>query len=130
MALLQRIAALLILAYWISFWADHSDLPANIAYVEWSFLLPDLLWIAAAFWLAARWLISRDPRAPIVCAVAGGSMVYLGFLDVMMNLRNGQYTASLSRATLNALVNLACLTFGLVNIAFALRLLKPRTAER
>ena len=120
LAWMQRIAALAFVAFWISFWADHSDLPPAVVDFEWSFLLPDLVWIAAAFWIASNWLIARDRRALIATAVAGGSLVYLGLLDTASNLRHRQYTESFSRGALNALVNIACLLFGCLNIWYAL----------
>jgi hypothetical protein len=117
----QRIAALAIGLFWISFWMNHSDLPANIADFEWCFLLPDILWIGVAFWVSSNWLIARDPRAGIATAVGGSSMVYLGLLDAACNLRHGQYTESFSRGALNVAVNAVCLIFGCVNIWYALK---------
>jgi hypothetical protein len=115
----QRVAALAIVLFWMSFWMDHNQLPANVVDFEWCFLLPDILWIAAAFWVASNWLIARDPRAGIATAVAGSSLVYLGLLDVACNFRHGQYTDSFSRGALNVTVNVASLLFGLVNIWYA-----------
>jgi hypothetical protein len=117
----QRGAALAIIAFWISFWADHGQLPQNVVDFEWCFLVPDLLWISGAFALASRWLISRDPRAGIATAVAGSSLAYLGLLDAACNLRHGQYTGSFSRGALNAAINIACLLFGCANIWYAAR---------
>jgi hypothetical protein len=113
----QRIAALAIVFFWISFWNDHHDLPANVVDFEWCFLLPDILWIVGTFWLASHWLMKNDPRALIATAVAGSSMVYLGMLDAICNFRHGQYTGS--RGALNAVVNVACLLFGSANIWYA-----------
>jgi hypothetical protein len=119
LAWMQRIAALAIGLFWISFWRDHGQLPANVVDFEWCFLLPDILWIALAFWLASHWLIARDPRAGIATAVGGSSLVYLGLLDAACNFRHGQYTESFSRGALNAVVNAACLLFGAFNIWYA-----------
>ena len=113
----QRIAALAIVFFWISFWNDHQQLPANVVDFEWCFLLPDILWIVGTFWLASHWLMKSDPRAAIATAVAGSSMVYLGMLDAICNFRHGQYTGS--RGALNAVVNVACLLFGSANIGYA-----------
>ena len=113
----QRIAALAIVLFWISFWNDHHDLPANVVDFEWCFLLPDLLWIVVTFWLASHWLMKDDPRAAIATAVAGSSMVYLGMLDAICNFRHGQYAGS--RGALNVVVNVACLLFGSANIWYA-----------
>jgi hypothetical protein len=115
----QRIAALAIVLFWISFWNDHNQLPANVVDFEWCFLLPDILWIVGAFWLASHWLLVRDPRGGIATAVAGSAMVYLGLLDAACNFRHGQYTGSVSRGALNAVVNIACLLFGWANIWYA-----------
>ena len=114
LAWMQRIAALAIVLFWISFWMDHGQLPANVVDFEWCFLLPDILWIVGTFWLASHWLRKSDPRAAIATAVAGSSMVYLGMLDAICNFRHGQYTGS--RGALNAVVNVACLLFGSANI--------------
>jgi len=119
MAWTQRIAGLAIVCFWISFWSDHSQLPANVVDFEWCFLVPDIVWIVGAFWLASHWLLVRDPRGGIATAVAGSAMVYLGMLDAICNYRHGQYTGSVSRGALNAVVNVACLLFGLANIWYA-----------
>ena len=113
----QRIAALAIVFFWIAFWNDHHDLPANVVDFEWCFLLPDILWIVVTFWLASHWWMRNDPRAAIGTAVAGSSMVYLGMLDAICNFRHGQYAGS--RGALNVVVNLACLLFGSANIWYA-----------
>jgi hypothetical protein len=117
----QRGAALAIIAFWISFWADHSQLPQNVVDFEWCFLVPDILWISGTFALASHWLIARDPRAGIATAVAGSSLAYLGLLDAACNFRHGQYTGSFSRGALNAVINIACLAFGCANIWYAAR---------
>lgn len=115
----QRIAALGILLFWISFWADHTQLPANVVDFEWCFVVPDILWIAGAFAISSHWLLAGDPRARLATAVAGSSMVYLGLLDAACNFRHGQYTGS--RGALNAVVNLTCLFYGSANIWYANR---------
>ena len=116
----QRIAALAIILFWISFWADHSQLPQNVVDFEWCFLIPDILWISGAFAVASHWLAGRDPRAGVATAVAGSSMVYLGLLDAACNFRHGQYMGS--RGALNAVINLTCVLFGSANIWYANRL--------
>jgi hypothetical protein len=116
---MQRVAAFAIVLFWISFWFDHSQLPTNVVDFEWCFLVPDLVWIVGAFWLASHWLIARHPRAGIATAVGGSSMVYLGLLDAVCNFRHGQYMGS--RGALNVVVNVACLLFGAANIWYAAR---------
>jgi hypothetical protein len=115
----QRGAALAIIVFWISFWADHTQMPPNVVDFEWCFLLPDILWISGAFALASHWLVARDPRAGIATTVAGSSLAYLGLLDAACNFRHAQYAGS--RGALNVVINLACLLFGCANIWYAAR---------
>lgn len=86
---------------------------------EWSFIVPDLLWIAAPFLIASHWLLTGNRKGRAATAMAGGAIFYLGLLDVAYNLRHGQYATT--RGFLDAVVNLACLVFGAVNISFGLR---------
>jgi hypothetical protein len=121
----QRIAVLAIALFWISFWRDHQELPANVVDFEWCFLVPDLLWIGGAFLMASRWLLAGDRRARMGTAVGGSALVYLGLLDAACNLRHGQYTEALARGVLNGVVNVACVLFGAVNIWYAMKPNKP-----
>jgi len=114
----QRIAAALVALFWISFVAEFRELPAAIVDFEWSFLVPDLLWIVAPFLVASHWLLTGNRKGRAATAVAGGAIFYLGLLDVAYNVRHGQY--STPRGFLDASVNLACLAFGAVNIQFGL----------
>jgi hypothetical protein len=45
--------------------------------------------------------------------VAGASLIFLGILDVSFNLQNGLYSIGIQEAVFNALINLACLCFGI-----------------
>ena len=116
----QRTVATLFVLFWVLFWVDHDQLPLNILDFELCFALPDLLWIVGLLWMASHWLLAGDPRGKIATAAAGSALFYLGLLDVIFNLRHGQYTASISRGLLNATVNSGCILFGLGNIWFAL----------
>ena len=114
----QRIAAALVVLFWISFAGEFRSLPAALVDFEWSFLVPDLLWIVVPFWVASHWLLTGNRKGRAATAVAGGAIFYLGLLDVAYNVRHGQYLTP--RGFLNAAVNLACLVFGAVNIRFGL----------
>jgi hypothetical protein len=114
----QRIAAALVVLFWISFAVDFRELPPAIVDFEWSFVAPDLLWIVAPFLVASHWLLTGNRKGRPATAVAGGVLFYLGLLDVAYNLRHGQY--STTRGFLDAVVNLSCLAFGAVNIHFGL----------
>jgi len=114
----QRIAAALVALFWISFLGEFRELPAPLVDFEWSFIVPDLLWIVAPFLLASHWLLTGNRKGRPATAVAGGAIFYLGLLDVAYNLRHGQYSST--RGFLDVAVNLACLVFGAVNIRFGL----------
>jgi hypothetical protein len=114
----QRIAAALVALFWISFVGEFRELPAALVDFEWSFMVPDLLWIIAPFLVASHWLLTGNRKGRAATAVAGGAIFYLGLLDVAHNVRHGQY--STTRGLLDATVNLACLVFGAVNIQFGL----------
>jgi len=114
----QRIAAALVALFWISFLLEFRELPAAMVDFEWSFIMPDFLWIVAPFLVASHWLLTGNRKGRAATAVAGGAIFYLGLLDVAYNVRHGQY--STARGFLDASVNLACLVFGAVNIKFGL----------
>jgi hypothetical protein len=114
----QRIAAALVVLFWISFLGEFRELPPAMVDFEWSFIAPDLLWIVAPFLLASHWLLTGNRKGWTASAVAGGAIFYLGLLDVAYNVRHGQYLSA--RGFLDASVNMACLAFGAVNIWFGL----------
>jgi hypothetical protein len=114
----QRIAAALVVLFWVSFLGEYRELPSAMVDFEWSFIVPDLLWIVVPFLVASHWLLTGNRKGPAASAVAGGAIFYLGLLDVAYNARHGQY--STARGILDAAVNLACLVFGAVNIWFGL----------
>jgi hypothetical protein len=114
----QRIAAALVALFWVSFAREFRELPAEMVDFEWSFIVPDLLWIVTPFLVASHWLLTGNRKARAATAVAGGAIFYLGLLDVAYNVRHVQY--STNRGFLDAAVNLACLVFGAVNIGFGL----------
>jgi hypothetical protein len=80
--------------------------------------VPDFLGIVAPLLVASHWLLTGNRKGRTATAVAGGTIFYLGLLDVAYNVRHGQY--STTRSFLDASVNLACLVFGAVNIWFGL----------
>jgi hypothetical protein len=51
---MQRIAALVICHSGSPSGQTNSQLPANVVDFEWCFLLPDILWISGAFWIAGN----------------------------------------------------------------------------
>jgi hypothetical protein len=119
-AWMQRAVAAAVVLFWIVFWAEHDRLPPAIVDFEMCFVLPDLLWIVGSLWIASHWLLAGDARGKIASAAAGSALFYLGLLDVVFNLRHGQYTGSISTGLLNVVVNSGCILFGLANLLFAI----------
>ncbi len=65
LALAQRIAAGIVVAFWISFLGEYKQLPPAIVDFEWNFLAPDLLWIVAPLLFASRLLKTGHRKARI-----------------------------------------------------------------
>jgi len=130
LALLQRIVAAAIVAFWISFGLDHQDLPAEVVDYELNFVVPDLVWITVLLLAGSYWLKKGDRRGTMVSAAAGGALVFLGSLDVLFNVRHAQYTASLPQGLLNVVVNAGCILFGLWNLWVLTQPLPPASDGR
>jgi hypothetical protein len=120
LAWMQRAFAAAVVLFWVLIWAEPELLTPDVIDFELCFRWPDLLVIVGLLWIASYWLVAGDSRGRIASAAAGGALFYLGLLDVMFNLRHGQYTMPISRGLLNAIVNSGCILFGLGNICFAL----------
>jgi len=117
----QRAFAAAVVLFWVSIWAKPELLPPDVIDFELCFAWPDLLGIVGLLWIASYWLLAADSRGRTASAAAGGALLYLGLLDVMFNLRHGQYTMPISRGLFNVIINSGCLLFGLGNIWFALK---------
>ena len=120
MAWMQRAFAAAVVLFWVLIWAEPAFVPPDIIDFELCFAWPDLLVIVGLLGIASYWMLTGDSRGRIASAAAGGALLYLGLLDVMFNLRHGQYTIAISTGTFNAVINAGCILFGLGNIWFAL----------
>jgi hypothetical protein len=120
LAWMQRAFAAAVVLFWVSIWAKPELLTPDVIDFELCFAWPDLLGIVGLLWIASHWLLAGDSRGRIASAAAGGALIYLGLLDVMFNLRHGQYTIAISRGLFNLIINSGCLLFGMGNIWFAL----------
>lgn len=127
MTRLQRLFALGIVLWWGLYFTvtRHAPPPVSAYFAfEDAFPLADLLWLTPLLLLAARHNARRTPQAPVWTAASGGTLVFLGLLDLTFNLQHGLYTHTLAEGLLNAGVNLACIGFGLYSLAYALRSLR------
>jgi hypothetical protein len=120
LAWMQRAFAAAMVLFWILIWIEPELLTRDVIDFELCFAWPDLVVIVGLLGSASYWLSAGDSRGRIASAAAGGALVYLGLLDVMFNLRHGQYTIAISRGIFNAIINSGCLLFGVGNIWFAL----------
>ncbi len=107
-------------AFFLAFRHDPATSPEYLAF-EGAFPPADLGWLAPLL-IVAAWGNLRGFRwgTPLTM-MSGAVLVFLGLLDVSFNLQNGIYSRSAADAVLNASLNVACLTFGLVSVMWALR---------
>jgi len=119
LAWLQRLTAAAIIAFWTFFWFQRDHMPAAVVDFELNFILPDLVWVVGLLICSSRWLIARNRRGLLASGAAGGALVFLGLLDLMFNLRHGQYTEAAAQGLLNASINAGCISFGLWNLYVA-----------
>ena len=128
MAIAQRLFAVGIVLWWGYFFGvtRHAPPPTPSYFdFEGAFSWPDLVWLMPLLVTAARHNQRGTPQGPIWTAASGGALVFLSFLDISYNLQHGLYTHSLLEGLLNAVVNLACLGFGLYSVRWALRARTP-----
>ena len=90
----MRAVAVVTLAYWVEFFTTGrvrtSDDPAYVDF-ERAFPLADA-YMAVAFLLAARDLVTQRPRAVVTGTAAGSAMVFLGCMDLLYNLQHKKFS--------------------------------------
>ncbi len=88
------VAASLIVAYWLAWFADRSlvasDHSAQYVAFEQAFPLADA-WLLGAAVIAAVQLWRRRPSASMWLILVGGAGIYLGALDILYDLQHGIY---------------------------------------
>ncbi len=132
-ALWQTLFAAGIVLWWALFFFVFRNDPHNsAAYLafESAFPLPDLVWLTPLLVQAAKANRQASPLAPVWTAAAGGALVFLGLVDFSFNLQHGVYARSLGDGLLNGFINLACVSFGLISVAWSKRQLTSSGREQ
>jgi hypothetical protein len=124
MAVVQAAFAAGIVLWWIAFFlvfrSDPVNTPEYLA-VEGAFPPADLGWLAPLLVTAALGNLRGRRWGTRFTLMSGAVLVFLGLLDMSFNLQSGLYVRSAFDGLLNASVNVACLAFGLVSVAWALQ---------
>src|SRR5271169_3024460 len=112
--ILSIITAAGLVLFWIGFFTIGLA-PANppdgyFAY-EHSFPVPDII-LAIVLFTGAILTMTGAAHGTTLLAAGGGTLVFLGILDISFNLQNGMYSISVMDMILNAFINLWCVLFG------------------
>lgn len=123
LALLMLLTAVGTALFWIVFFSDLEAQRSGYfasrcaAWFAWecSFPLADA-WMAATALLAARGLWLRRPTGLLFGLVSGGTMVFLGLMDILFFLQNGLYLPLNGEVVAEALIHLWMSVLGLTAI--------------
>lgn len=136
---LEIVVAVLTIAYWVMFFfvpGSVQSFPNEPSYMiyEKSFVAADM-WMTLAFFLSAFYLLKKDPKGVLWGIIAGGTFVYLGFMDSLYNLENGKYAfifhgnPSQVGMIFELIINLASFIFGAVTIVYVWKLMRAEEAK-
>jgi hypothetical protein len=107
--------AVLVAAYWGTYFlSGATQIRADAVYIgfENAFPLADS-WMAIAFLLAARSLWRGDETAVLWGCCAGSAMIFLGCMDLLFNVTQGNFSLAPTPALLAEMLIVAvCLVYG------------------
>jgi len=114
------VTAAVTVVYWVVFFTSgevRSSEQACYVVFERAFPAADG-WLATLCAVAAVGLYRRRERAVLWGVAAGSAMVYLGCMDVLYNLENGMYARTNAAMAGEVVINLWCLSFGPLLLAY------------
>jgi len=122
LAVLLIITALFTIYYWADFYLRGG---VQVVKEDWymkfekSFPIADL-WMAACSLLGAVGLLTEEPYGPFFSLLAASSLIFLALMDITFNVENKLYplVATSSQMELELMINLWCLTLGIVLITY------------
>ncbi|MGB9735406.1 MAG: hypothetical protein ACP5JP_03980 [bacterium] len=136
---LEVIVGILTIVYWVMFFfvpdsvQSFPDEPSYMIF-EKTFVAADM-WMSIAFFLSAYYLIKKDLKGVLWGIVAGGTFVYLGFMDSLYNIENGKYAfifysnPSQVGMIFELIINLASFIFGAITIQYMWKLIKTELSQ-
>ena len=113
--IVQFIVVGFLIVFWIYFWfVDRKNPEYSQVYIafESSFPVADLLWLAPCLLVAAIGLITEQRFGVFFTIVSGAIQIFLGLLDLLFNLQQGQYKGKITDTILNLVIQGYCFTFG------------------
>ncbi len=136
---LEVVVAALTLVYWVLFFFVSDSVqsfPNEPSYMifEKTFVAADV-WMTLAFFLSAWYLMKKDPKGVLWGIIAGGTFIYLGFMDSLYNLENGKYAfifygnSSQVGMIFELVINLASFIFGAITINYVWKLIKSEGSK-
>lgn len=136
---LEVVVAVLTLVYWVLFFFvpdSVQSFPNEPSYMifEKTFVAADV-WMTLAFFLSAWYLLKKDPKGVLWGIIAGGTFIYLGFMDSLYNLENGKYAfifygnGSQVGMIFELIINLASFIFGAITIKYVWKLIRSEEGK-
>lgn len=117
-AIMELVFAFGIVAFWAVFFStdmvdiDDSRLKEVYLAFESAFPVPDV-YLSVVLTIGGLGLLKRKYSGVLFSLMGGGSLIFLGLLDISFNARQGIYFLSVGEAVLNASINFLCVAFGL-----------------
>lgn len=108
-----------IIGFWVFFFMVENKNPEKsqiYLHYERSFPLPDLGWLVPSLLIAGFGLLGDAQYGYIFTIISGGSLIFLGLVDISFNLQNGGYTSNRIDTLMNLVINGICIIFGPVSI--------------
>lgn len=116
-AITQFVVAGGLILFWIYFFSVENHNPHNspeyLAF-ERAFPPADLFWLTPALIISGISVLQDNKLGIILTIATGGSLLFLGLLDVSFNLQNKGYTKSRADAIVNIIINSACIGMGII----------------
>lgn len=116
-AIMELVFAFGIVVFWAAFFStdmvdiDDSWLKEVYLAFESAFPVPDI-YLSIVLTIGGLGLLKRKYGGVIFSLMGGGSLIFLGLLDISFNTRQGIYFLSVEEAVLNASINVLCVAFG------------------
>ena len=117
-AIMELAIAVGIISFWIAFFSadlvniDDQHLEEIYMAFESAFPVADIS-LSIVLIIGGIGLLKKMPFGFLFSLLGGGSLIFLGLLDVSFNTQHGIYLLGIGEAILNILINLLCLGGGI-----------------
>ena len=117
-AIMELAIAVGIIAFWIAFFSadlvkiDDPHLEEIYMAFESAFPVADIS-LSIVLIIGGIGLLKKVPIGFLFSLLGGGSLIFLGLLDVSFNTQNGIYLLGVGEAVMNIFINMLCLGGGI-----------------